>query len=54
MRKFKNYEAVQINSEGEAMEFLQYLEENTDLKWSTGAKPTEISQREFNENVRPF
>lgn len=48
MRQFKNYEAVKINSEEESMEFLQYLEDNTDLRWFSGMKPTGISQGEFN------
>lgn len=49
MRKFNNYEAVQIKSEEEAMEFLQYLEDNTTLKWSTGEKPTGFSKERLNE-----
>lgn len=48
MRKFKNYEAVKVNNAEEAMEFLQYLEKNTNLRWLGGDKPTEISQRELN------
>lgn len=53
MRQFKNYEAVKVNNAEEAMEFLQYLEDNTDLKWYTGDKPTDISQREWNERGFP-
>lgn len=41
MRQFNNYEAVKINNAEEAMEFLQYLEDNTDLRWFYGGKPTE-------------
>ena len=40
MRQFNNYEAVKINNAEEAMEFLQYLEDNTDLRWYEGFEPT--------------
>lgn len=53
MRKLKNHEAVKVNSAEEAMKFLQYLEDNTDLKWYTGTKPTNISQKELNERGFP-
>lgn len=52
MRQFNNYEAVKINNAEEAMEFLQYLEDNTDLRWFLGMKPTDISKREL--NIRGF
>lgn len=53
MRKFNNYEAVKINSIEEAMEFLQYLEDNTNLRWYMGDKPTDISPKELNERGLP-
>lgn len=54
MRKLNNFEAVKINSIEEAMEFLQYLGDNTDLIWYLGGKPTEISQRELNKRGFPI
>ena len=54
MRQFNNYEAVQVNNAEEAMEFLQYLEDNTDLKWRSGDKPTEIRPEGLNERGFPI
>lgn len=42
MRQFNNYEAVKVNSEKEATEFLKYLADNTDLRWRNGEEPTDI------------
>lgn len=54
MRQFNNYEAVKINNAEEAMRFLQYLEDNTDLKWPSGHKPTERCQEELDEFGYPM
>lgn len=55
MRQFNNYEAVKVNNAEEAMEFLQYLEDNTDLKWKgRGEKPTEIRRKELNSQGFPI
>ena len=54
MRQFNNYEAVKINSAEEAMEFLQYLEDNTDLKWFSGYKPTEFNKMSLNRVEFPI
>lgn len=40
MRQFKNYEAVKVNNLEEAMEFLKYLKDNTNLEWYSGGKIT--------------
>lgn len=54
MRQFKNYDAVKVNSEVEATEFLQHLEDNTDLKWMRGENPTEVSKAFLYNSGFPF
>lgn len=54
MRKFNNYEAVKVNNAEEAMEFLQYLEDNTDLKWFFGEKPTWFNEVLLSRKKFPF
>lgn len=43
MRKLEKGEYVRINNEQERDEFLQYLEDNTDIIWNSGCKPTEYT-----------
>lgn len=48
MRKLNNYEAVKINNAEEATEFLQHLENKTDLEWFTGGKLTGLEMEHTN------
>lgn len=54
MRQFKNYEAVKVNNAEEAMEFLQYLKDNTDLEWYSGGKITGLEMENTNSIGYPF
>lgn len=54
MRKLNNYEAVKVNSEEEATEFLQYLKDNTNLEWYTGGKITGLEMEKTISRESPF
>lgn len=54
MRQFKNHEAVKVNNAEEAMKFLKYLADNTDLKWYSGGKISGLEMEKSSRTEHPF